>query len=549
MSSPTSTSLTLRALLKTAAGRLDLGAPGRGVSGLTPPAKALFAAAAAVRQTTVLVASSDAEVEQLTSDARFFFSALEGVSDVEAARTVLPFPSHEVDPYRGLAPHFDVASARARALYHAEHRWRPACCRIGGGAVAATDASRPAQECRTHVRSGDDVSPVILEIVWSKPATAARIRPTNRVNSRCGAGSSTYFRQARGSPCASSSSATQSNRSGLTTRRPSDRPEASTKSTSFRCRSWCRRPRSTIWQMQARHRIARRPSSTTSPITGRSCWCRSRTRFVRAFDKLHTQIEDSYGEAIRKNRPVPEPSTLIVDWSELALQPRAIDLARDAGSRRRRGSSRRVSAGHGVLWSRARLGGGAPTGSRARRDHRLRRTFAGPRRTGRRAARGLRDARGCRSNAARMRTRERCSSPSAICPRASACPTPACSSGPRPMCSMRSAGPTNVAGRRRQTFLSDFRDLKAGDLVVHVDHGIGVFVGLKQIEVGLEAAGVHGAPLRRRRQVVRPGRTSRPRPEVHRRVAAGARPSRRHHLGEGEDAGSRKPCATWRRSC
>ena len=43
--------------------------------------------------------------------------------------------------------------------------------------------------------------------------------------------------------------------------------------------------------------------------------------------------------------------------------------------------------------------------------------------------------------------------------------------------------------RRRsaaRTFLSDFRDLKVGDLVVHVDHGIGTFVGLKRIDVGLE---------------------------------------------------------------
>jgi transcription-repair coupling factor (superfamily II helicase) len=44
-----------------------------------------------------------------------------------------------------------------------------------------------------------------------------------------------------------------------------------------------------------------------------------------------------------------------------------------------------------------------------------------------------------------------------------------------------------AAERRRsatKTFLSDLRDLKVGDLVVHVDHGIGVFVGLKQIGVG-----------------------------------------------------------------
>lgn len=33
-------------------------------------------------------------------------------------------------------------------------------------------------------------------------------------------------------------------------------------------------------------------------------------------------------------------------------------------------------------------------------------------------------------------------------------------------------------------FLSDFRDLKAGDFVVHIDHGIGQFQGLKRIGVG-----------------------------------------------------------------
>ena len=41
--------------------------------------------------------------------------------------------------------------------------------------------------------------------------------------------------------------------------------------------------------------------------------------------------------------------------------------------------------------------------------------------------------------------------------------------------------------RRRsatKAFLSDLRDLKVGDFVVHVDHGIGRFVGLKQITLG-----------------------------------------------------------------
>ncbi|MGH9331109.1 MAG: transcription-repair coupling factor, partial [Vicinamibacterales bacterium] len=44
-----------------------------------------------------------------------------------------------------------------------------------------------------------------------------------------------------------------------------------------------------------------------------------------------------------------------------------------------------------------------------------------------------------------------------------------------------------------RTFLSDFRDLKVGDHVVHVDHGIGMFVGLKRIQVGgSERAGPPG---------------------------------------------------------
>src|SRR6266850_314584 len=44
--------------------------------------------------------------------------------------------------------------------------------------------------------------------------------------------------------------------------------------------------------------------------------------------------------------------------------------------------------------------------------------------------------------------------------------------------------------RRRsatKAFLSDLRDLKVNDLVVHVDHGIGMFVGLKQIGVTSDA--------------------------------------------------------------
>ncbi len=116
----TSTSLGLRALLKTAIARAGLEAPAAAVSGLTPAAQALFVAAAAHAQpkgAVLFVVPGDADVERAAADARFFLGALEGWSEDAAYAAVLPLPSHEVDPYRGLAPHLGVTSARARALH------------------------------------------------------------------------------------------------------------------------------------------------------------------------------------------------------------------------------------------------------------------------------------------------------------------------------------------------------------------------------------------------------------------------------------------------
>ena len=116
----TSTSLNLRALLKAAIARSRMDVPEREVCGLTPSAKALFVAAAAhtmPKGTVLLVVPTDADLEQMVADVCFFISALEGLSETAADRAVLSFPSHEVDPYRGMAPHVGVTSARARALH------------------------------------------------------------------------------------------------------------------------------------------------------------------------------------------------------------------------------------------------------------------------------------------------------------------------------------------------------------------------------------------------------------------------------------------------
>ena len=131
MIAPVPTSLTLQALLKSAIARANLGEQGVArTSGLTPAAQAFNLAAVAHRhapvarpgtrgRTVVAIVATDAAAEQMTSDIRFFLAALEGLSETAVEEAVLPLPSHEVDPYRGLAPHMSVMSARTRALHAA----------------------------------------------------------------------------------------------------------------------------------------------------------------------------------------------------------------------------------------------------------------------------------------------------------------------------------------------------------------------------------------------------------------------------------------------
>src|SRR6478752_6055823 len=116
---PSSTSLSLQALLRSAAGRAGFAHDRGTISGLTPAGRSLYAALRAHQagdRLIVLVVPTDAHADETAADTRFFLAALEGLDDRAAAAAVLPLPSHEVDPYRGLSPHLHVASARARAL-------------------------------------------------------------------------------------------------------------------------------------------------------------------------------------------------------------------------------------------------------------------------------------------------------------------------------------------------------------------------------------------------------------------------------------------------
>ncbi|MGH9386415.1 MAG: transcription-repair coupling factor [Vicinamibacterales bacterium] len=113
-------SLTLRSLLTKMLGESGLGRSVSRITGPTGPVRALAVAAGShtlSKGVVLFVVPTDSDIEPAVSDVRLFLGALEGLAEASVERQVLPFPSPQVDPYRGFLPHLKVASARARALH------------------------------------------------------------------------------------------------------------------------------------------------------------------------------------------------------------------------------------------------------------------------------------------------------------------------------------------------------------------------------------------------------------------------------------------------
>jgi transcription-repair coupling factor (superfamily II helicase) len=156
----------LQALLKAAVARSGMLVPASRIAGLTPPAQALAVAGAASRTATVLlVVPGDADVDRMTTDVRFFVAAIEGLSTPAVEQAVLPFPSQQIDPYRALSPHFRVASARARAL----HALASGTARVVVASAAALipRVSPPARllAASLELKPGQEISPQDLAAV------------------------------------------------------------------------------------------------------------------------------------------------------------------------------------------------------------------------------------------------------------------------------------------------------------------------------------------------------------------------------------------------
>jgi transcription-repair coupling factor (superfamily II helicase) len=496
MAVPAASSLSLRALLFGAIERAGLEpGPGHHVSGLTPPAVALVLSAASRRSPIVAVVPADRDIDALVADVRFFAAALEGWSPAHAERVVLPCPSLEIDPYRDIAPHLDVTSARARAL----HALATGEARVVVASVAAI-AARVSSVTRMReagVRLQPDVD-VDLTTLADRLVDAGftRADPVDQHGEFC-------------------------IRGGLVDVFPAGEAQpvrveflGDTVETMRRYDAQTQRSIETVDHVllvplrdvlplpggsgaQGADDTGGDAVDRDGTILGYAHEAGARVFVVESTDVLaHGEAQDaalaaSHAEAMRRGRRVLAPASLAVPWAELdaalASATRLDRLAVDRSDRPvREIAAQSVSRHHGRVdqWvaelRKAREAGEttlfvAESAGRAERTIELLREY---------------DVLALPVDATEV-TR------AAVV----LVTTGAISAGVR----LADAGVTLVAEgdvfdedrvRRdrasavgpsagaRRTFFSDFRDLKVGDHVVHVDHGIGMFVGLKKLTFG-----------------------------------------------------------------
>jgi transcription-repair coupling factor (superfamily II helicase) len=477
MATYSSSSLTLRSLLKSAAGHLGLGAPSPTVSGLTPPAAALYAAVSGARGRTLLVVPTDALVESITTDARFFLCALEGWSSAEADRAVLPFPSHEVDPYRGLAPHLDIASARAHALDELVHGH--ARLVVASAAALLPRLSPPDRLAATSVTltPGQEISPIALGDLLAE-AGYTRQDPVDQSGEFCVRGGVVdFFPPGAPQPLRLEfvGDTIESIRpyDPATQRSIGEIDQAAVAPLQELFGDDGQQDRSAtvfdyLWTGQAPAVLLWEPEEVTAQA-------------LRVLERVRSSYEDAQVRGLR----MPPPGELFVEWDDASrwieggtrLETLAVEGA-EGGVRHVACQPALEFAGRVQDWvaeiRRARERGDtivfiAHSPGRAERTIEVLRDydiFAAP----------VEGAEETHSAAVLVGTGH-------------------LSKGFRLVdAALQFYAETDVFEEERRThdrrrsaartFLSDFRDLKAGDLVVHVDHGIGVFVGLKRIDVG-----------------------------------------------------------------
>ncbi len=449
------------------------------VSGLTASAKCLYVAAAAhgfPDGVIVYVVPNDQAVHDALTDVSFFLSALEGLSDQAAGAAVLPFPSHEVDPYRGLAPHVGVTSARARALRSLATG--TARIVIASAAALAPRVSAPARLLRASIelKPGDEVPPTDLaELLVDAGFT--REDPADEHGEFA-------------------------LRGGILDVYPAGEPQpVRLEFVGDTIESLRRYDPSTQRSVEAVDHVAIVPlqdvlegdrSATLLDYLARARASRvlvsERDEVDAHASRLYESVQHSHEEAASRGERVPAPGDLLADWDAVAsrldrgvnllhldVEATGGDLSGSQHVRCQPAIELRGRLGDWVADIRRRREEGettlfvAATAGRAERTIELLKeyeVFAVP-------VDRADDARyaavlvviGDLSHGFRL-------------------PDAALQIFAETDVFEEERRPADRRASAAKAFLSDLRDLKIGDLVVHVDHGIGAFVGLKQIGVG-----------------------------------------------------------------
>ncbi len=490
---PATASLTLRALLHEAAARCGFG---RGpaisresIGGLTPPAQALAAAALAGGGPLVLVVPADGDVEGMTGDARFFLAGLEGLGRGGVERGVLPFPSPEVDPYRGMAPHLDVASSRARAL---------AALALGEARIVVASASAllprvtPPERlvlAAVDLRLGGTCSPTDLadRLV---DAGFSRCDPVEAHGEFCGRGGVVdVFPAGEAFP--------------IRAEFVGDNVESLRRFDPATQRSVATLDRASIRPLTDRLDLAAEdggPGDGRGPAADRTATFdayvrRAGARFVvsrpaetaERLRKAVEQVTAGYEDAVARGDPAPPPAELLVDDAEAAawLADGATLDTLEIDERPAAAAGHRHVACQPAMEFRGRLSDWVADVQRGRERQDVQVFVA---ETAGRAERivellaehglvgvpleGAEDTAGATVLVA-----------TGVLGRGFRLPD----AGLRIYAETDLFEAEHVVRRRRRSvaksFLSDFRDLKVGDHVVHVDHGVGEFVGLREIGV------------------------------------------------------------------
>ena len=493
MAVPAASSLSLRALLYGAIDRARLDVLSGVVSGLTRSARALAVSALAARAAVVAVVPADRDIDAVVDDARFFLGALQGWSATQAARAVLACPSHEVDPYRALEPHLDVTSARARALHALATREARLVVVSAVALTPRTSAPERLRAAAVELRTGAELDPVAFGDRLSASGFT-REDPVDQHGEFCARGGVVdVFPPGEAHPIRVEfigDTVESIRRFDATTQRSIETLDAVTIL-----------PLREVLPGDA-DPVDDPPDPFDRSTTVLGAAADAGARIV-VFDGAdvdrqgaghETDVRASYEEAVAQGRTVPAPEVLFVSWGEVAgalaraarLEELELVDAERQPHDRRHVACQVVPKYHGRIsdWvadlRRAREAGEtalfvAATPGRAERTLELLREYdivalpvdaaESTRAAAVLVATGSLDE-GFRLPDAALQVyaetdvfdEERVRRDRA-----------------------QTAGPGGLGAKGR--FFSDFRDLKIGSHVVHVDHGVGMFVGLKKITV------------------------------------------------------------------